>query len=537
MLDVAIIGAGLCGLSLAHTLAARGQRVAVFEARDRVGGRVLTHICPHTGAALDLGPTWYWPQTEPRMAALLDHLGLGHHAQHDEGISLLLDDPNREPQALARSSVHGGAHRIEGGAARLIDALAAVLPEEALRTGLALQAVQDRGDHVDLEFVTQGGPPVFTHRVQARHVVLALPARMALERVRYTPSLPAAVSDALRDTPTWMATQAKSLSSHARPFWREAGQSGNAFVQHPQAVLGEVFDASPADPQGPGVLGGFSALSPSYRAAVSPISLALLVDSQWQQLFGPLAAQGHTVHHDWAREPWTCSELDRQDAQAASMAQPAYGDPLLRRPVWAGRLHFAGTETATYGAGHLEGALDAAARVARSLNAMGAQDAAVPVAPAPSEADLTAMAHFRSWVHLARQQALERYRGQVHQRLSTQRDDQLTQQALLACVEQVYSAALTALEALPAHTPSVSDVPGRSPLTPAVLAAFSGWNKDLLDQALQFNRSSCALSNFPDEAQPSDDYLKVITRDLVAAWREFALSANDVLLARACALA
>src|SRR2546428_13680827 len=41
--QVVIIGAGVAGLTAARELAAAGTRVLVLEARDRLGGRVLTH--------------------------------------------------------------------------------------------------------------------------------------------------------------------------------------------------------------------------------------------------------------------------------------------------------------------------------------------------------------------------------------------------------------------------------------------------------------------------------------------------------------
>jgi len=41
--EILIIGAGMAGLTAARALAERGKRVLVVEARDRVGGRVLSH--------------------------------------------------------------------------------------------------------------------------------------------------------------------------------------------------------------------------------------------------------------------------------------------------------------------------------------------------------------------------------------------------------------------------------------------------------------------------------------------------------------
>ena len=43
ILDVLIIGAGWSGLSAALKLSQAGRKVAVLEARERIGGRAFTH--------------------------------------------------------------------------------------------------------------------------------------------------------------------------------------------------------------------------------------------------------------------------------------------------------------------------------------------------------------------------------------------------------------------------------------------------------------------------------------------------------------
>lgn len=527
--DVAIVGAGLCGLALARALQAQGLSVTVVEARERLGGRVLTLHCEATGQALDMGPTWFWPETEPRIAALLAGLGLASAPQHDPGDALWLTDPNREPERReeAPGGVHAGAQRIEGGAARLVDALAAALPAGSVHTGSALRLLRDRGAWLELQIEQQDGR---TRLLRARHAVLALPPRLVHERIAFDPPLPAALADALAATPTWMAAQAKALTTYPRPFWRAAGHSGNAFVRHAQAMLGEVFDAGD-DATGAGALGGFVALGPAQRVDFRR-GMPMLIESQLAQLYGAQAQQDGRQHVlDWADEPWTCSSADRESPPA-----PPQADPALRRAHWAGRLHFGGSESAAHGAGHMEGALESAARIARALAPGRAAPPAGTGTGAAADADAAgdALGRFGAAVAARRAQAPSHYRQHLARLLSAQQAEQLTQRALLATVEQVYSETLAALDGLlPGLGPDRAGPAeaGRHALTPVLLAAFEGWNAQLLSNALAFNGTSCALSNFPDEHQPDAALQRAIALDLAAAWREFALELNARLLA------
>ncbi len=58
--DAAVIGAGLSGLAAARVLVRAGREVAVLEARDRVGGRVLDEPLGG-GSVIELGGQWIGP--------------------------------------------------------------------------------------------------------------------------------------------------------------------------------------------------------------------------------------------------------------------------------------------------------------------------------------------------------------------------------------------------------------------------------------------------------------------------------------------
>jgi len=523
-IDIAVVGAGLCGLALARTLHARGQRFLLFEARARLGGRILGERSA-SGMALDLGPTWFWPEAEPHMAALIAELGLDAFPQHDSGTVLRMRDPNKDAETL-NQAVHGGAQRLSGGMAELVQALSGFLPAEQLRLAHELVAVTDVGAHLELCFRRGTGETGAAETViRARRVVLAVPPRLLLERVSFTPALDPELVEAMRTTPTWMATQAKALMCYPQAFWRAAGHSGNAFVRHEQAVLGEIFDACGGTDArlGGAAIGGFVAMNPAQRTQFE-MGMPMLVRSQLSQLFGERAEQGELHLHDWADEPYTCAALD----QAEPADAPEYGHPALTRSWCGGRLHFGASETALHGGGHMEGALEAAQRLQQAL-----APARSPQAHPLSALNAHCIERFAAWAGGRRGSALAAYQRTLHERLSSQAREQLTRHSILECMTETYDAALRQLAELPFDASGSVLEPGWSELTPPVLQPMHGFGPTLLDEVLRFNRGSCAISNFPDEHTPGPAYLDDIQRDMYAAWRTFVLAGNDILMQKA----
>jgi len=71
--DAVVIGAGMAGLTAGRALAEAGLRIAVLEARDRVGGRILTRH--EFGEAVELGAEFIHGRPA-ELWALVDEVGL-----------------------------------------------------------------------------------------------------------------------------------------------------------------------------------------------------------------------------------------------------------------------------------------------------------------------------------------------------------------------------------------------------------------------------------------------------------------------------
>jgi len=129
VVPVAILGAGLAGLACCHRLAQLGQRARVYEARDRVGGRVVTGrgLQPKLpGFTIEIGAEWINSADEALMG-LVDELGLTLNDSWDEfdletmvwfdgrrvQMRTLLDDLDRLTRACddaLAAMPDGGAH-------------------------------------------------------------------------------------------------------------------------------------------------------------------------------------------------------------------------------------------------------------------------------------------------------------------------------------------------------------------------------------------------------------------------------------------
>ena len=351
--DVIVVGAGISGLAAASELVAAGVSVVVFEGRDRIGGRLLTHTLG--GDAFDLGATWFWPG-ERRVEALVDRFALATHAQHLAGDAVF--HAGQGTQRIDGNPIDVTSGRVTRGVAALAHAMADTLPDGTIRLSHAVNEISVTARGIRTVCTTADRGHV-THT--ADQIVVALPPALALHRIGFTPALPDRLATLVARTPVWMGSITKVVAVYDRPFWRERGLAG-AGISH-IGPLREVHDMSGPDGM-PAALFGFapSGASSASSALSAPVGRAAVIE-QLVAMFGPDAADPiELLVHDWRDEPFT------SPPHVASLTSyETFGHPLYAEPALDGRLHWSSTETATVNPGHVEGALQAAHRAAAAV--------------------------------------------------------------------------------------------------------------------------------------------------------------------------
>jgi monoamine oxidase len=360
--NVAVVGGGLAGLCAARRLRAAAIDFVLIEARDRLGGRILT--VDETGApsvdGFDLGPSWYWPHTQPALAALIAELGLAAFAQYSDG-DVIFERMSRETaQRYHGAPQEPQSMRLVGGSAALVHALARDLPNKRLMLGARVKELTLTDAGVALSIVRADGS---TGVLAFTHVIAALPPRLLEATMMFMPALPPSTARRWRATPTWMAPHAKFLARYDRPFWRDAKLSGTA--QSMVGPMAEIHDATTAS--GAAALFGFIGVDAERRAALGEAMLTRACLEQLARIFGTEArAPRATLIKDWAADPLTATASDR-----AASGHPVPDHDAWVTGSWSERLALGGSETSASEPGYLAGAVAAAERAVTELFGQG----------------------------------------------------------------------------------------------------------------------------------------------------------------------
>jgi monoamine oxidase len=247
-------------------------------------------------------------------------------------------------------SISGGAQEnlVVGGAGSIARRVADDLGA-AVRVSTPVRAIRQKGDRVMVESATV--------TVSARHAVVAVPPALALE-IAFDPVLPPDRLTLYRHSTAGPET--KTLLVYDEPFWRADGFSGQS--ADPKSASEVTIDASPAAGT-PGVLASFTFGPVAERSdALDAAERRRLVLAGMVERFGPRAgAPSAFIETPWWKEEWT---------RGCSMAHWSQGiltkfGSLLRQPF--GRVHWAGTETATISYGSIDGAVRSGERAAGEI--------------------------------------------------------------------------------------------------------------------------------------------------------------------------
>jgi monoamine oxidase len=357
------------GLYAAYLLQQSGvTEFVLFEARETLGGRIVS--APAMAAAgssmssdanvrdrVDLGAAWFWPGMQPQLDAVIRDLGIATFRQHEAGDMLVDRGYHQTPMRTGGFFDSPASARLAGGMASLTDALASDLNTGSVITGEAVRELRRTKTGVEIHSVNVYGHARTTH---VEHVFLALPPRLIEASIRFEPALPVRLAQSWRDTPTWMAPHAKYVAVYEKPFWRDAGLSGEA--RSMSGPLGEIHDASTEG--GHAALFGFFATSASLRSTVRDDDLRTHCRAQLVRLFGPTAATPvNEFIKDWSREPYTATADDIAGSSQHLTGAAADG-PL---DGWSGHITGIASEWSERFPGYVAGAIDAAQRGVQRL--------------------------------------------------------------------------------------------------------------------------------------------------------------------------
>jgi monoamine oxidase len=335
------VGAGLSGLTTAYSLIENGEEdFIILEARDRIGGRILTKD------GIDLGATWFQDH-HVNLSKLLDTLSIHKFEQYSKGKSVLVYN-TMAPAHYFESQYNGpSAYRIADGSIAVINKLANKL-EGKIHLKSIVTSINECDDKISL---TTKGKTYF-----AEKGIITLPPKLASE-MDFSPELPKSLLQTMKFTHTWMSNAIKVGILFNKPFWKEKDFSGTVIGQVGSVI--ELYDHCDHQ-ENTFALMGF--INEGLRETKAKIRQEKVLDYLTKYLGEEVKSYTAYFEKDWSKDPQTSCE----NLKSVYMS-PQYGNEIYNEWHCNGKLLFSGTETSPMYGGYLDGAVYSGLNAAKKL--------------------------------------------------------------------------------------------------------------------------------------------------------------------------
>ncbi|MEK6511197.1 NAD(P)/FAD-dependent oxidoreductase [Myroides odoratimimus] len=344
---IAIIGAGLSGLSLAYFLSKKNLSVTILEASSRLGGRIQT-IQGNLQTPLELGATWF-SDMHPHMLALIEELELKKYPQFSKGTSLFETKSFEPPQKFFVPESESPSYRLAGGTQNLINTLASKIDANSIKLNTKVIAIKQEEDYLLVQTENQ-------QEITANKVIVCIPPQLVATQIKFTPELPDSITSLLPTVQTWMAGSIKFTLEYSSPFWREKGYSGMLYSH--AGIITEMYDHTNFEENKFGFTGFLNGGASSYTAEVrKEYVLRQLGNLLGNEALNPVA---------YFDKVWT-DEFILSENQIILRPHQNNGHPYLQQGYMNNSLFLCSTETSGEFPGYMEGAVYAAKSIADKI--------------------------------------------------------------------------------------------------------------------------------------------------------------------------
>lgn len=254
---------------------------------------------------------------------------------------------------VCESNEGGGQEfRIQGGAPQICERLVAAIGADIVRLGHPVERIEQDGEGVRVLCMNE-------RAFRAKYVIMAVPPHLA-GRIHHSPPVPALREQFVQRSP--VGHLIKFIVTYKANFWRARGWSGQAISSFGPVCM--VADATTHPDGQPALVGFIGGSQATLWSARSTEERRTAVVQALGSIFGPEGADIiDYAEKDWGKEEWN-------GGCPVSLMAPGtlvHFEDAIRRPI--GRIHIAGTESASAWCGFINGAVEAGERACEEVRA------------------------------------------------------------------------------------------------------------------------------------------------------------------------